>query len=58
MNAARTFCLLALLVVAAPRSSPSRALIDNGYVFFAGYVVLQYIVLARPGTSWAATPAM
>ena len=40
--------MLALLVACG---APSRAarLIDNAYVFFAGYVVLQYIVLA---TAW------
>ncbi len=41
------FILLAL-VVAAVTFAATR-LIDNAYVFFAGYVVLQYIVLA---TAW------
>src|SRR5579864_5274813 len=37
-----------LLAVAAAVFATARA-IDNSYVFFAGYVVLQYIVLA---TAW------
>jgi branched-chain amino acid transport system permease protein len=41
-------CLLLALVVAAATFAGAR-LIDNAYVFFAGYVVLQYIVLA---TAW------
>jgi branched-chain amino acid transport system permease protein len=40
--------LLLALVVAAVTFAAAR-LIDNAYVFFAGYVVLQYIVLA---TAW------
>jgi branched-chain amino acid transport system permease protein len=40
--------LLLALVVAAATFAAARA-IDNAYVFFAGYVVLQYIVLA---TAW------
>ena len=32
-----------------PPCSASRALIENDYVFFAGYTVLQFIVLA---TAW------
>ena len=38
----------ALLIAAAVVFGAAR-LIDNAYVFFAGYVVLQYIVLA---TAW------
>ncbi len=41
------FLLLALVVAAA--TFAAARLIDNAYVFFAGYVVLQYIVLA---TAW------
>jgi branched-chain amino acid transport system permease protein len=41
------FFLLALVVAAA--TFAGARLIDNAYVFFAGYVVLQYIVLA---TAW------
>ncbi len=41
------FFLLALVVAAA--TFAAARLIDNAYVFFAGYVVLQYIVLA---TAW------
>jgi branched-chain amino acid transport system permease protein len=41
------FLLLALVVAAA--TFAGARLIDNAYVFFAGYVVLQYIVLA---TAW------
>jgi branched-chain amino acid transport system permease protein len=41
------FVLLALLAAAA--TFAVARLIDNAYVFFAGYVVLQYIVLA---TAW------
>jgi branched-chain amino acid transport system permease protein len=41
------FLLLALAVAAA--TFAAARLIDNAYVFFAGYVVLQYIVLA---TAW------
>jgi len=41
------FILLALLVAAAVFAA--ARLVDNAYVFFAGYVVLQYIVLA---TAW------
>lgn len=41
------FILLALLAAAA--TFLGARLIDNSYVFFAGYVVLQYIVLA---TAW------
>jgi branched-chain amino acid transport system permease protein len=37
------------LLVAAASTFGIAALIDNAYVFFAGYVVLQYIVLA---TAW------
>ena len=37
------------LLVAAAATFGGAALIDNAYVFFAGYVVLQYIVLA---TAW------
>jgi branched-chain amino acid transport system permease protein len=40
--------ILALIVVAAAIFAAGRW-IDNSYVFFAGYVVLQYIVL---GTAW------
>jgi len=32
-------------------------LIDNAYIFFAGYVVLQYIVLATAWNILAAMPA-
>ena len=42
-----TFLLLAVLVAAAVYAA--AAAINNGYVFFAGYVVLQYVVLA---TAW------
>ena len=41
------FLLLALVVAAA--TFAAARLINNAYVFFAGYVVLQYIVLA---TAW------
>lgn len=41
------FIVLALIVAAA--TFLAARLIDNSYVFFAGYVVLQYIVLA---TAW------
>jgi branched-chain amino acid transport system permease protein len=41
------FLLLALMVAAA--TFAAARLINNAYVFFAGYVVLQYIVLA---TAW------
>jgi branched-chain amino acid transport system permease protein len=40
--------LLAAILVAAATFGAAR-LVDNSYVFFAGYVVLQYIVLA---TAW------
>jgi branched-chain amino acid transport system permease protein len=40
---------LASFVVAAVVLAASRGLIANEYFFFAGYVVLQYIVLA---TAW------
>ena len=40
--------LLALLIASAAVFGAAR-LIDNAYVFFAGYVVLQYIALA---TAW------
>jgi branched-chain amino acid transport system permease protein len=46
MNNVR-FALLAILVAGA--TFAIARLIDNAYVFFAGYVVLQYIVLA---TAW------
>ena len=42
------YFILAALTVAAVTFAVAR-LIDNAYVFFAGYVVLQYIVLA---TAW------
>ena len=42
-----TFTLIALAVAAA--TFAVARLIDNAYVFFAGYVVLQYVVLA---TAW------
>ena len=48
MRNALVLSLLALLV-ARRHCSPSRALVGNDYVFFAGYIVLQYIVLA---TAW------
>jgi branched-chain amino acid transport system permease protein len=41
------FILLSLIVAAAVFAA--ARLVDNAYVFFAGYVVLQYIVLA---TAW------
>jgi len=41
------FLLIAILVAAA--TFGAARLVDNSYVFFAGYVVLQYIVLA---TAW------
>ena len=41
------FLLIAILVAAA--TFGTARLIGNSYVFFAGYVVLQYIVLA---TAW------
>jgi branched-chain amino acid transport system permease protein len=45
---ANTRFVVALLVAAAATFGAAR-LIDNAYVFFAGYIVLQYIVLA---TAW------
>lgn len=42
-----TFLLLAVLVAGAVYAA--AAAVNNGYVFFAGYVVLQYVVLA---TAW------
>ncbi len=42
-----TFLLLAVLVAGAVYAV--AAAVNNGYVFFAGYVVLQYVVLA---TAW------
>src|ERR1039458_6898060 len=40
---------LPLILLAAAAVFIAARLIDNSYVFFAGYVVLQYIVLA---TAW------
>ncbi len=45
----RNTSFIALLIVAAAAVFAVMLWIGNGYVFFAGYVVLQYIVLA---TAW------
>lgn len=45
----RNAAFILLLVIAAVVVFAVARLIDNSYVFFAGYVVLQYIVLA---TAW------
>ena len=48
-RAHRRRSLLVALLVARASCSALALLIGNDYVFFAGYVVLQYIVLA---TAW------